>query len=514
MQPTTEQPRSVHRAAREATRIAKQNRLKAILLGGDLLAVALAYLIAATASGFTEDFGWGWTAGLIGLAVAVAAWAIRAQGLLRARVSVVRTVELTRLARVTALVALGVVLADRMAHVGIKLRVVAFAALLTMILLAVWRSVYRAWISSARARGRFARRMLIVGTDPEARRLIDLFTTHREMGIEVVGVVGDRDEAVSNRLGAMWLGSMDQTTELVDQTGCTGVLITTASAPKAERCQLIRDLSRSAVHIHLAMGVSGVSSRRIRALPLAHEPMLYIEGVSLARSQFALKRVFDVLAASLMLLLASPVMVVAAIAVKLQDRGPVFFRQQRIGRFGRTFEVYKFRSMSVDAEARLGELLDANERSGPLFKLTHDPRVTRVGRFLRDTSIDELPQLFNVLRGEMSLVGPRPALPSEVDKFSAELRERERVLPGITGLWQVEARDNSSFEAYSRLDLFYVENWSLTLDLMIMLATAEHLAVRVLRTLRPRKAAELPTSTPNPPVEPMLSDRPGDLSMR
>jgi lipopolysaccharide/colanic/teichoic acid biosynthesis glycosyltransferase len=172
--------------------------------------------------------------------------------------------------------------------------------------------------------------------------------------------------------------------------------------------------------------------------------------------------------------------------VKLGDRGPVLFRQQRVGLDGATFDVLKFRTMRVDAEEQLAKLEAANERNGPLFKMERDPRVTRVGRFLRETSFDELPQLVNVLRGEMSLVGPRPALPSEVERFEPELRQREQVPPGITGLWQVEARDNPSFEAYRRLDLFYVENWSITLDLRIKLGTVEHLLVRLVSSFRRR----------------------------
>jgi lipopolysaccharide/colanic/teichoic acid biosynthesis glycosyltransferase len=214
-------------------------------------------------------------------------------------------------------------------------------------------------------------------------------------------------------------------------------------------------------------------------MALAHEPMLYVEPPKFNRAQALLKRAFDLVMASLLLVLASPVMVVCAIAVKLGDRGPVFFRQTRVGKNGRPITVTKFRTMTVNAEQHLAALTAENERSGPLFKMAADPRVTRVGKFLRDSSLDELPQLLDVLRGRMSLVGPRPALPSEVVHFSPELRTREMVMPGITGLWQVEARDNPSFEAYRRLDLFYVENWSLVLDMLVVLATIEHVVVRV-----------------------------------
>jgi len=195
------------------------------------------------------------------------------------------------------------------------------------------------------------------------------------------------------------------------------------------------------------------------------------------------------------LIVLSPIIAAVALVIKACDRGPVFFKQTRVGRGGLTFQVLKFRSMTVDAESQLDALRADNERDGPLFKMVSDPRVTRVGRFLRESSIDELPQLINVVRGEMSLVGPRPALPSEVKTFSPALRLRENVPPGITGLWQVEARDNPSFEAYRRLDLFYVENWSITLDLMIILGTVEQIAVRVLRTICPRRSESASVAT-------------------
>jgi lipopolysaccharide/colanic/teichoic acid biosynthesis glycosyltransferase len=197
-----------------------------------------------------------------------------------------------------------------------------------------------------------------------------------------------------------------------------------------------------------------------------------------------LKRGLDLVGASLVLAFSIPVLVAAAVAIKLEDRGPIFFRQQRIGHKGTTFEIIKLRTMVPDASTRVAELVTLNERTGPLFKLGHDPRVTRVGHFLRGTSIDELPQLINVVRGEMSLVGPRPALPEEVEQFDVELMERASVPPGITGLWQVSGRDNPSFQAYKRLDLFYVDNWSVMMDLTVLLSTAIVVIGRAIRTLR------------------------------
>ena len=173
------------------------------------------------------------------------------------------------------------------------------------------------------------------------------------------------------------------------------------------------------------------------------------------------------------LLLAAPVMGAVALAIKLEDGGPVLFKQPRVGRKGEIFDCLKFRSMSVDAEARLAELMAANEGSGPLFKMTHDPRITGVGRFIRRFSLDELPQLWNALRGDMSLVGPRPALPTEVAQYDSDTRRRLDVRPGLTGLWQVSGRSNLSWDDTVRLDLYYVDNWSLIQDVMILARTAK-----------------------------------------
>ena len=169
--------------------------------------------------------------------------------------------------------------------------------------------------------------------------------------------------------------------------------------------------------------------------------------------------------------------------IKLYDGGPIFFSQQRIGRKGVPFDFYKLRSMAPDADQHRGELEGLNLRDGPLFKADNDPRITPFGRMLRMSSLDEIPQLLNVLKGDMSLVGPRPALGSECEQFDEELLARQQVRPGISGLWQVEARDNPAFSAYRRLDLFYVENWSVSLDLVILVLTAEQVTARIVRAV-------------------------------
>ncbi|MEY2524686.1 MAG: hypothetical protein QOJ66_3251, partial [Ilumatobacteraceae bacterium] len=355
-------------------------------------------------------------------------------------------------------------------------------------LLIIGRSAFRAYVRTKRATGQHQRKLMLVGADSEMARLVGLFGTHKELGLDVVGLVGDPDDASRNGLQHLWLGDVGTIDVAVAASGVNGVVVSPSSFTADRLTTLIHHLQEERVHIHIATGISGISAGRLRSLPMSYEPMLYVEGAKLSKVQVFLKRAFDIILSLVVLVVAAPAWLVVAIGIKLGDRGPVFFRQTRVGKDGKTFRLVKFRTMRVDAEQLLASMLTENERKGPLFKMNKDPRVTTLGRFLRETSLDELPQLINVLRGEMSLVGPRPALPSEVATFGSDLRQRELVPPGITGLWQVEARDNPSFEAYRRLDLFYVENWSIILDLMILMGTVEQLAARivmmVVRTVR------------------------------
>jgi exopolysaccharide biosynthesis polyprenyl glycosylphosphotransferase len=463
-----------------------RNRLKLMLITGDAAAIALGYAFALWRSDYYVFEGLLATAGLVVAAVVIGLASVRSQGLFLARVSAVRSVELTRSTRAVSLLAAGMIVLDRVVKANFRIRDILIGAAISWILIVLNRSVFRAWVAVQRSNGRHQRRVLVVGCDAEAARLIALFATHADLGMRVVGIVGDRTEAVRHHLDGVWLGDVDDTEMLVAAHDASGVVVSPTALDSSRLNNLIRNLQHADVHVHLATGISGIDARRLRSLPISHEPMLYVEAPALSRVQIVVKRGFDMVVAALLLLLASPVLLLIALAIKLQDGGPVYFRQERVGRRGVGFDVLKFRTMGVDAEAQLAALKAANERNGPLFKMEHDPRVTRVGRLLRETSLDELPQLVNVLRGEMSLVGPRPALPSEVANFGADLRQREQVPPGITGLWQVEARDSPSFEAYRRLDLFYVENWSITLDLLIMVGTVEHLVVRLVTSLRRR----------------------------
>ncbi|MCU1392767.1 MAG: sugar transferase [Ilumatobacteraceae bacterium] len=470
----------------------ERNRLKISLIGGDAASLLLGSTVALVVTGYTADHNVLRALGLVGAVLVAGLWSIRSQGLLLSRVSTVRIVETTRIARSVALLAALTLLIDRIAHFDVQLRQLVVVTALTFVALMSSRALYRSWLSTARKQGRFCRRIVLVGTDDESARMLDLLNTHTELGYVIAGVIGVRQEAVQRGLGSLWLGDLAHAEALISFVGISGAVVSASGIPPARLNDLIRNLHATGVHLHVATGVAGIDSRRLLSMPLAYESLLYVEGPSLSKLQLTMKRILDVAVAALALLLLSPLLALVALAIKLGDRGPVFFKQRRVGRDGREFEVVKFRSMAVDAEQQLAKLKSANQRIGPLFKMDHDPRVTRIGRIIRETGIDELPQLLNVLRGEMSLVGPRPALPAEVATFPPSLRAREQVLPGITGLWQVEARDKPSFEAYRRLDLFYVENWSSTLDMMIILNTIEQFCGKLFGALRRQRPGEVP----------------------
>ncbi|MFC5286593.1 sugar transferase [Actinokineospora guangxiensis] len=231
-------------------------------------------------------------------------------------------------------------------------------------------------------------------------------------------------------------------------------------------------LEGSGLQLVVAPGLTAVAGPRVRVRPIAGLPLLSIEEPVFSGAARIAKRLFDTAAALAGIVVAAPLMLLVAAAVALDDRGPVLFRQTRVGKHGKPFTMVKFRTMVVDAERARQALMGANESDGPLFKIRADPRLTRVGRVLRRYSLDELPQLVNVLFGRMSLVGPRPPLPEEVLRYAKDTRRRLLVPPGLTGLWQISGRSNLSWPEGIALDLHYVDNWSFTTDLVILWKTA------------------------------------------
>ncbi len=333
--------------------------------------------------------------------------------------------------------------------------------------LVVSRLVARHVFTKLRREGRIRRPVIIVGTGSEATSLLHATRRRPDLGYEVLGFTGDQLDAA----GGAVLGSIDDTPEVIRQTGAIGAILSVASLDPAVVNRLTRTLTDAGCHVTLSSSLHDIDITRTRSQTIDGRLMIYVEPTNRSRAHLFLKRTFDVVVAALALLLTMPIMLIAAVAIKLDSKGSVLFRQVRVGKDGEPFQMIKFRSMVHDAEALRSDLEDLNERTGPLFKMGADPRITRMGRVLRTTSIDELPQFWNVLRGEMSVVGPRPALPSEVEHWTADLRERLRVLPGITGVWQVTGRGEADFELYRRLDLYYVDNWSLAHDLKIVAKT-------------------------------------------
>jgi len=472
-------------------------RLRARLVGLDLVGAWGGWLVALSIAS-TRSLGEAVVASLAAASFMAVLTALVAatQQLYKARICSVRSVEVGRLARVAVVSALVAAMAGRSDVSPISGAAAVAGAGCAFLALAGFRGIFAGWLRMRRSQGRFARPVCVFGTNDEAEDLVHLLTDHPELGYRVVGVVGDSFTWRGRIPGLAPMSADLDPVGSVRALGASGVVVALSAFSSEESDRLVKQLIDGGLHVQVSSGLKRIGHRRMRVSPLAHQVMFYVEPHQLSRWQARGKRAIDVVLSSVALLVTLPVMALAALAIKVEDRGPIFYRQARVGLGGRIFEVVKLRSMVLDASEKLPALLSSNEREGPLFKMAEDPRVTRVGAFLRETSIDELPQLFNVLRGQMSLVGPRPALPSEVARFDEDLKDRADVRPGITGLWQVEARDNPSFRAYRRLDLFYVDNWSMGLDLVIMLATVRTLTIRAVRAIR----AVVPLSRTTSPV--------------
>ncbi len=449
------------------------------LLITDALALQAAWWISSLLFTTSAPRGRLLLAGLVGTAAGLVMLSITS--LYKSRVSTVRETEIRRLAIVAAVSAVASYFSLTTGSAGApQAGRLGLTVVLTFLALTVGRSFFDEWLRAKRTTGRYQRPIVLVGSGSEVAHLVELLADHPDFGLRVKQVVpsavGD-DPTLLDRVNAA-----------LDSTGSQGVLLTAQGISIDDKHCLISDLARRGVHVHLSSGLWGIDYRRIRAVPVAHEPLFYVEPAATRRVSLGLKRAIDVVGSLVALLLCSPLLLVAFIAILVEDGRPVLFRQKRVGQGGTVFDMLKLRSMVCDAEKQVVDLRDLNHRDGPLFKNDGgDPRITRVGRVIRALSIDELPQLLNVLRGEMSLVGPRPALPQEVEEFDAELQSRSRAKPGITGLWQVEARDKPSFSAYRRLDLFYIDNWSLMLDLLILVMTVQSVIGRGFRMLRHRQ---------------------------
>ncbi|MFI1991253.1 sugar transferase [Actinoplanes sp. NPDC020271] len=335
----------------------------------------------------------------------------------------------------------------------------------------VLRFVLRKRLHWARARGEALRRVIVVGHELSVIGITHQLRRERYHGLEVVGACLP-PEADGIEVDLPVYGTFDDVASAVELADADTVVV--LSCPELDGAAVRRlawRLERDEVDLVVASALVDVAGARTTIRPFDGLPMLHVEHPRLHGGSRLVKELVDRVGALLLLILFAPVLLTVALCVRLTSRGPVLFRQVRVGRDGQKFRIFKFRSMYVDAEARLAELRHLNEHDGVLFKIRDDPRVTPVGQWLRRFSLDELPQLLNVFCGQMSLVGPRPPLPTEVAAYADDVRRRLAVKPGMTGLWQVSGRSDLSWEEAVRLDLRYVENWSLSLDLVILLRT-------------------------------------------
>ena len=344
--------------------------------------------------------------------------------------------------------------------------------------LLIGRVTLRRILQHFRRIGRHCVPTLVVGDQGAVEDVVAVLRRETWLGYTPVGLVASPDEdSVEALLGEVpevpEVGTMDDLISVIDRTGAQAVIFTTGSVRRGrEFNEMARKLEGHRAEMIVVPAMTDVSSERIHVTPVAGLPLMHVGKPQAERSLKFTKRAFDLVVATVVLILLSPVLLATALIIKLSDGGPVLFRQRRVGRGGQPFEVLKFRSMVTDAERiRHEQLEEANESDGVLFKIREDPRITRFGRFIRRFSIDELPQLVNVLRGEMSLIGPRPALEREVQQYKVHVRRRLDVRPGITGLWQVSGRSDLDWDDTVRLDLYYVDNWSMIQDVVILLRT-------------------------------------------
>lgn len=346
------------------------------------------------------------------------------------------------------------------------------------------RWMWRKDLIRQRAKSQNLERVLVVGAVSPSKPLVERLLKSPTLGYDVVGVClppsrrGTPEELRVAEQMIPVFGDFDDVRDAVLHTGATTVAVTSAEALGHQAMQdLSWDLEGIHVEMLVAPGVTDVAGPRMMVRPVAGLPLLHIDKPRYEGANKFRKGFFDRFGASLALLLAAPVMLCVALAVKLDSRGPIFYKATRVGLNNEPFSMWKFRSMVQDADQKKANLAHLDQGAGVLFKMRDDPRVTRVGKFIRRYSLDELPQLFNVLGGSMSLVGPRPPLPDEVEKYDGRVSRRMLVKPGVTGLWQVSGRSDLTWEESVRLDLSYVENWSMMQDVVILWRTL-HAVVR------------------------------------
>lgn len=354
---------------------------------------------------------------------------------------------------------------------GVREQILVIFPVGTFLLLA-GRWLWRRWLWTKSETGYALSQVVVVGQSKDVGYVVRQLEKNAGPAYKICALVLDDDRETSryeDSVPTLW--GLDHLEHAVQMVGADSVIVAGALRGGTDA---LKDLSwrleESRTNVIVVSSLTNVAGPRISVRPVEGLPLMHVEVPSFAGGHHMVKRVIDIVLSSVALLFLSPLFLVIALLVR-KDGGPAVFSQERVGRDGQTFKMYKFRSMIVNAEAELEKLKEQNEGSGLLFKMKNDPRITKVGSFLRKYSLDELPQIYNALRGDMSLVGPRPPLPSEVACYEGHTGRRLFIKPGLTGLWQVNGRSDLDWEESVRLDLYYVENWSLTGDIMIMWRT-------------------------------------------
>ncbi len=467
-----------------STRAAQRARLVAALLAADSLSVFMALMLATwlrfgsvTAGVAFDDADLDiafWQLALVTVPLWVAFLALgRLHDLDRVTFGVA---DVGGIARALSFGFVALILATYLAKLpGLSRAWSLLALALSIAVVVLTRGLIALARSIGHRRGLWLRPTVVVGSNAESADIIRLLRANPEAGLVPVGCL---TSSHAERLGLDFcsgdvpvLGSARDILAVLEECGAHAVIIASSAFDHDVVARMIAELRTADVDVHISSGLFEVLTSRVLVSEVAGVPLITVKGISLSRGNLLVKRAFDLIVGSVMIIAGLPVWLLIALAIKLSSPGPVLYTQTRVGRGGERFGMYKFRSMYRDADARLAELQVANEATGPLFKMRNDPRVTPVGRWLRKFSLDEFPQLINVIKGEMSLVGPRPPLPHEVEKYSEHDWRRLEVVPGMTGLWQVSGRSGLTFEEMVRLDLFYIENWSVGLDMSLMLRT-------------------------------------------
>ena len=452
--------------------------LRKLLLAADVVGLASAFIATEVEFGVLE------AKDLVLLVLSIPLWVILAYGHRLYHLDSYRAdhgaaeeigpvIHMVTLWSWTTLLAFSVVRTD---HVSVGR--VAFFWAVTLVLLVLLRSAARAFAAS---QAWYLQNAVIIGPVAQATAILQKILRHPEWGINVAACVEiDDDNDPPGRTARLLdlvpvLQSDSDMVELVKRLDVDRVMLAPALSESRGRVEVICGLSELGVHVDLLPSWSDVVGRRFDLHEMEGMPLLTMPRPSLGQPSLRLKRALDVAAGTVALVMLAPVFAACAIAIKLDSPGPALFRQRRIGRRDQPFDVFKFRSMHLDADERKAEVAELNFHGGAnesgMFKIRHDPRITRVGLFLRRYSLDELPQLLNVVRGDMSLVGPRPLIETEDRQVEGRFRKRLELTPGLTGLWQVNGRSEIPFEEMVNLDYLYVTNWSLWGDIKLLMRT-------------------------------------------